>query len=461
LPQLRLNTRPIQINRLADRRTSIIEPMLASARQGFSTWHQSSWTLDTTLAPDVTDRKTVINLALMAANTYINISGTEDWEDADRFNSTLDFGWEANGLRGHIYADETNSTVIIGIKGTSRALFDGDQTTTSDKENDNLFFSCCCAEQGPWTWHKVCDCASSTYTCNSTCLIQNLHEDHRYYQAARYLYSNVTGIYPNADVWVTGHSLGGAVSALLGLTYGLPTVTFEAPGDALPASRLGIPTPPGSSFARPLTGVYHFGHTADPIYMGLCDGSTSTCSIWGYAFQSQCHSGMMCTFDSVSDNGTRVAIWTHGIREVIKDVLRKYESLPDCIVDDECRDCYNWIFYHSNSSTSTTSTVSSSTRSRTRTSTCETPGWWGCRDKTSVPSTTTTTEEKATTTCHTPGWFGCKDKTTSITTSATLSGARVSYQVAPSTTGIKMPSATESSAAPVSTTRRNGEVEEL
>jgi hypothetical protein len=37
----------------------------------------------------------------------------------------------------------------------------------------------------------------------------------------------------------------------------------------------------------------------------------------------------------------------------------------------------------------------------------------------------------------------------------------VSYHVAPSTTGIKMPSATESSAAPVSTTRRNGEVEEL
>jgi lipase ATG15 len=257
----------------------------------------------------VTDKDTVLNFALIAANAYTLIPGTQDWEDLDQqfgFNTSLDFGWNSEGLRGHVYADETNSTVIIGIKGTSRALFDGGDVTTSDKENDNLYFSCCCAQQCQWPvpwpiWplhpiRPVCDCATSVYTCSSACLDHSLRQDHRYYQAARFLYSNITEIYPNANVWVTGHSLGGSISSLLGLTYGLPVLTFEAPGDALPASRLGIPSPEGSSFARPMTEVYHFGHTADPIFMGSCNGASSFCTYWGYAFESECHAGSVCKY---------------------------------------------------------------------------------------------------------------------------------------------------------------------
>ena len=450
LSPLRVKGRAIDIERLADRRPSTIERMLATARQHSSFWSQSppAWTIDKVLAPNATDRDTVINFALMAANAYTLVPNTNDWEDLDpRFglNTSLDFGWESNGLRGHVYADETNSTIVIGIKGTSRALWDGDETTTNDKENDNLFFACCCAQQGPWTWRQVCDCATSTYGCNSTCLVQNLREDHRYYQAARYLYANVTEIYPNSVVWMAGHSLGGTVSSLLGLTYGLPTMTFESPPDALAAYRLGLPVPRGGSYARPMTGVHHFGHTADPTYMGLCDGSTSTCSLWGYAFQSQCHTGLMCTYDTVMDLGWRVGIWTHGIRTVIQDVLRAYNHTPPCIVDDECVDCYNWNFYESNSSMSTiTTSVTSTTRTRTRTSTCKTPGWWGCLDdktSTTFPITTTTSTSTTSiitsTTCHTPGWFGCKDKTTTTTTtgdSKTTSVAKAPRPwVAPST----------------------------
>ena len=98
-----------------------------------------------------------------------------------------------------------------------------------------------------------------------------MQEENRYYRAAIDLYSNATELYPDSNVWLAGHSLGGAVSSLLGMTFGLPTVTFEAPGDALAAARLGLPTPPGSAPGAPQTrqysGAYHFGHTADPLYM--------------------------------------------------------------------------------------------------------------------------------------------------------------------------------------------------
>lgn len=295
---MRIKIRPTLIQRLVDRRPSTIEPILLAARE-YGIRLSQPWVTDTVLAPDVTDRSTVINFALMAANAYTLIPGTADWEDLDAqfgLNTSLDFGWNSAGLRGHIYADASNSTVIIGIKGTSRSLFDDAETAPADKQNDNLYFSCCCAQQGPWTYTQVCDCATATYRCNSTCLAQSLRQDHRYYQAARYLYANVTTMYPNASIMVTGHSLGGAVSSLLGLTYGLPVMAFEAPGEALAAGRLGIPSPPDSEgeFAREQTGVYHFGHTADPIYMGTCNGATASCTYFGYAFESQCHAGKMC-----------------------------------------------------------------------------------------------------------------------------------------------------------------------
>jgi len=42
---------------------------------------------------------------------------------------------------------------------------------------------------------------------------------------------------------MVGHSLGGALSSLVGITFGLPTVTFESPGERLAATRLHLPSP--------------------------------------------------------------------------------------------------------------------------------------------------------------------------------------------------------------------------
>lgn len=315
---------------------------------------------------------------------------------------------------------------------TRLAVFDGDGTTTNDKLNDNLFASCCCAQQGVLTWLQVCDCATSAFTCNRTCVVQALRNESRYYTAARNIYTNVSLDYPNSDIWLVGHSLGGAVSGLLGLTYGLPAITFEAIPEALAAARLGLPEPPdtmpGMHQSRSMTGNYHFGHTADPIYMGACNGGFSFCSMAGYAFESQCHTGQRCVYDVVGDKGWRLSMRTHRIRTVIDTVIKVYDEVPECAAEPECQDCYNWNYYDSNSSMPITSTIttSSTTKRRTRTSTCKTPGWWGCLDETTTTTSTLskTTITATTTTCETPGWFGwCHDDTTTTTSSSSLRAA--------------------------------------
>ncbi len=438
-PHFTARSASVEIERLVDRQPYNIERYLEYARYTGSpaVLDATDWTMDEVKGPNVSDKDTVLNLAIMAADAYAEIPGEGDWQDVGQgYNRSTGFGWRGDGLRGHIFADEGNETVIISLKGTSPAVFDGDGTTTRDKLNDNLFFSCCCAQGGQYFWRQVCDCYDSTYTCNQTCLMRALKRENRYYRAAIDLYTNVTELYADSNVWLVGHSLGGAVTSLLGLTFGLPTVTFEAPGEDLAAKRLGLPSPPSSDPHKPrtkYTGAYHFGNTGDPVFMGTCNGATATCTLGGYAMESQCHTGKQCVYDTVSDLGWRVGIGNHKIRNVIESVIKKYDVVPECEPDDECVDCYNWKFFESNGSASTTTTTSATTTStRTRTTTCKTPGWWGCLDETSTTSKTTpvVTTTYTTTTCLSPGWFGCKE-TSNLTVTTTTAPPTVS---APTTT---------------------------
>ena len=49
----------------------------------------------------------------------------------------------------------------------------------------------------------------------------------------------------------------------MGQTFLIPTVTFEIPGERLAAQRLHLP----HGIDMP---IWHFGHTADPIFVGVC-----------------------------------------------------------------------------------------------------------------------------------------------------------------------------------------------
>jgi lipase ATG15 len=441
VPPLRTRSELTNIQRLVDRSRPTIDGILDWGRKTGKAVQLAAhdWTVDELQGPNVTDKETILSFARMASNAYITEPNTGEWEDVGGgFNYTEDFGWEKDGLRGHIFADTANSTVVIGLKGTSPALFDGSETTTNDKINDNLFFSCCCGQGGQFLWRQVCDCQTSVYTCNSTCLVSALNAKNRYYYAAQDLYHNVTALYPDAEIWMAGHSLGGALSSFISLTYGHPAVTFEAVPDAMPAARLALPVPPGhqvgSMQKRELTGGFHFGHTADPIFMGSCNQASSVCTLGGYALESTCHSGMKCTYDTVKDFGWRVGIGNHKIVSVIKQVIEKYDAPAKCEQMVNCTDCYPWQYFESNGTDSTTSRVPTSTSSttRSRTETCKTPGWFGCLDETTTTtrSATTTTTTKVTTTsssststCKTPGWFGCLDDSTSTTTTSAKSSA--------------------------------------
>lgn len=417
---------PLTIQRLADRRKIVLEEYRKAARFGpatvLSTEH---WTMDTLPGPNITDKATVLSLARMSANDYIEVPGSTGWQKVSgAFNYSSSFGWRGDELRGHIYADAANDTVIISLKGTSPALFDGAGTTTNDKDNDNLFFSCCCGQGGSFLWRQVCDCQKSTYTANLTCIIDAMSDENRYYASSIDLYFNVTKMYPHSHVWLTGHSLGGAMTSLLGLTFGLPVVTFEAIPEALPAARLGLPSPPGYDSrlpqSRPYTGAFHFGHTADPIYMGTCNGINSFCTWGGYALESACHTGQLCTYDTVADKGWRVSLTRHSIDPVISDVLEAYDKLPNCAPEEECVDCSLWKFFKSNGSEGgTTTTTSTTSATATRTSICKTPGWWGCLDETTTTTgspSVTTTATLTTSHCETPGLlWGCWDESTTTT----------------------------------------------
>lgn len=311
---------------------------------------EAIWVEKEMMLPNISDRGVVLTLASMTANCYTEIPHTGDWIDVDDgYNSSTPFGWEHSGLRGHVFTNNDNSSVVIAFKGTSVVS----DTAGRDKRNDNLLFSCCCARVS-YLWRTVCDCYEDTYTCNMTCLENELRSKKAYYRAALDIYHNVTSMYPKSNILMVGHSLGGAIASLVAQTYALPAVTFQAPGERLAAKRLGLPvvpgTFPGSSIATKndksdanfAKNIWSFGHTADPLYMGTCGGITSLCWSAGFAMETHCHSGLECVYDVVNDLGWRQGINTHRILNVIHDVISKYNSTPTCVRTDECVDCFNW-----------------------------------------------------------------------------------------------------------------------
>ncbi|OZJ06141.1 hypothetical protein BZG36_01019 [Bifiguratus adelaidae] len=289
------------------------------------------------ILPDVTDHETVLAFAKMTNNAYNDpvSSKPSDWYDlGEKWHLNSSWGWDTDGVRGHVYGDDKNTTFVLVIKGTTYGIAD-------DKLNDNILFSCCCARVGP-TWRTVCDCYRSGYQCNQTCLEESVAGNELYYRMAMDMYIELKAMYPNSVIWFSGHSLGGGVASLLGATFGVPTVAFQSPGDRLAARRLHLPGPPGIRYED--MPIWHFGNTADPVFMGVCTGVTTSCWYAGYALETKCHTGKTCVWDVVKEEGWRVDIRAHRITDVIERILLKNMSLPECVVETDCVDCGPWDY---------------------------------------------------------------------------------------------------------------------
>ncbi|KAG6865975.1 hypothetical protein C0991_009977 [Blastosporella zonata] len=143
---------------------------------------------------------------------------------------------------------------------------------------------------------------------------------------------------PESNIWIIGHSLGGALASLLGATFGAPVVTFESPGERMAARRLHLPSPPSTHH------ITHVYHSADPIAMGTCNGVLSSCALAGYAMESRCHLGKTIFYDTVTNLSWTVDIRTHGIVNVIEKLLSDAwapsvevgREVPEPQAEDDC-----------------------------------------------------------------------------------------------------------------------------
>ncbi|KAL0954411.1 hypothetical protein HGRIS_003397 [Hohenbuehelia grisea] len=310
---------------------------------------QGLWLQEDTVVPDVEDRETLLTLAKITNNAYYANPDDAGWYDLGEKwnNNTYPVGWEpdADGFRGHVFATPDNSTIVLSIKGTSAPYFGGGgPTIRKDKQNDNLLFSCCCARVGV-TWSTVCGCYRGKQRCDQDCVEDALTEDSLFYPVGTNLYNNLTYMYPNSNIWVVGHSLGGGLASLIGATFGAPVVAFEAPGERMAAQRLHLPTPPSTQH------ITHVYNNADPIPMGACTGVLSVCSAGGYALESRCHLGKTILYDTVSNASWSVGISAHQIERIIKLLEDPWQpsvelgrEVPQAMPEDDCVDCYSWEF---------------------------------------------------------------------------------------------------------------------
>jgi len=196
-------------------------------------------------------------------------------------------------------------------------------------------------------------CYTHNWRCDKSCLSDALIQDSLFYSVGVGIVNNLTALYPSSQIWLVGHSLGGALASLLGSTFGLPSVAFESPGERLAASRLHIPLPPPlqgnlSSAPVPVTHVYH---NADPIPQGTCTGISSPCTHAGFALETRCHLGKSIVYDTVGRLDWGVDVRHHPIKEVITRMLEEEgeweigREVPRARTEDACVDCYKWDFF--------------------------------------------------------------------------------------------------------------------
>ncbi|KAJ7024751.1 alpha/beta-hydrolase [Mycena alexandri] len=246
-------------------------------------------------APDVEERATLLELAKMSNNAYVDPDDTAWYELGANWTVSYPFGWapDADGFRGHVFCD---SGQLDGSSGTQGYFLRFPRRRWPDTAAARAWTG-----RGPPSAGVIAGAGNATPTSVEEALI----DDSLFYPIGTNLFNNLTYMYPESDIWIIGHSLGGALASLLGATFGSPVVAFEAPGEKMAAGRLHLPSPPSTLH------ITHVYHNADPIAMGTCNGvlSSYVTSVRGIVY------------DTVSNLSWSVDVRLHGIVKVIEEIL--------------------------------------------------------------------------------------------------------------------------------------------
>jgi lipase ATG15 len=313
----------------------------------------------------VINYENILDLANMASNAYINP------QDSNWINTNLqeihDISLNSDSLRVYLFRNQTLKTNVIAIKGTT--LYWGysldntcsinnntdntdnvyiDSTYYNDKINDNLYFSCCYYKQSNLFEHCDDNCQDNynnyindynnyinDYKCCLKCYNNSKNLDLNYLNIGSEIINNLQKtVNFNEEIIFTGHSLGGAVASLLAVKYHKVGVGFQSPGDKHYANMINM----DYKNSR----IYHFGHDADPIFMGDCG---STCNLLGYNIYTKCHIGKSCIYNAKDKLNIGESLWNHRINFVINNIISQWQNdMPECLTINDCNDCENWKY---------------------------------------------------------------------------------------------------------------------
>jgi lipase ATG15 len=316
--------------------------------------------------------KTIYELAVMSYNVYHPIDSirkgmcTRNW--IDLHNTTVkDLSIQNNSLRMYMFSKDDQHVIAIkgttmywgdfnnneslnktdnentkgesenkeNVKGENESVKNSENNAFSsaynDKYNDNLFFSCCYYKNSLFETCDKCNKGTRTDDCCVDCYKDTLDFELNYLNISIGIIENLKGEMDiqNANVIFTGHSLGGAIASYLGLYYDKPAVGFQSPGDLNYASRVLDKT-----FTDD---IYHFGHDADPLFLGDCG---KLCSSFGYQIDTKCHVGNTCMYKAKEKLNYTESILNHRIDYIIKHVIPHWQDpdhFPECKME-QCED---------------------------------------------------------------------------------------------------------------------------
>ena len=293
---------------------------------------------------DLTSYSNIYNLAEMSHNAYIYENDTQ-WDKIPY--KDIDIPDFQDTIKGYIFSDDGDKNVIISIKGTSlywtsRQSSRGFDLLSSknDKFNDNLFLSCCYYKQSS-IFDGLCnDNNKESHVCSKECYKNSTLFELNYLNIAKQIIENLKRDkiidFEKSNIIFTGHSLGGVIATYLGVIYNRPVITFESPGEKYYFDLINL----DYSNAK---NIYHYGHNADIIFTGKCNGINSYCYIGGYIIRTKCHIGKTCMYDAVNKLKLSESLWNHRLRIIIDKIIPHWlNDPPICEEQTNCIDCEDW-----------------------------------------------------------------------------------------------------------------------